>query len=281
MGEPKLSGTTPTTPREAAGLLAATADLRTGARRHMDGARVALFGCGLLALAAVPIGRYAYNFGAHGRYLGSYPAFAYSELIGLCVEHTPGQPCLEGEFDGAVLRCLAWGSWFLVLPLAWFLFARWYRRRGEERGIVPRRRAWTVVTAVLSGMFGFVVLWIAFGADLGFTSSPSLVDRILDYASSPWYLMGAGLLVLGVVERSRTAVLTGLVHTLLLTAYLAADWGTGLVPWTRPEHPEWLDGPQAKALLLALVLLAGAAVAWAAPVRGGGRAARGADRLDP
>ncbi len=75
----------------------------------MRGSWVPLLGFGLLALAAVPFAGNAFNFGAHGRFLGSYPAFAYAELTGLCVVHTPGTPCLEGEFDGAVLRFPAWG----------------------------------------------------------------------------------------------------------------------------------------------------------------------------
>ena len=72
-----------------------------------------------------------------GADIGSYPAFAYAELTGLCVVHEPGAPCLKGEFDGAFLRFAAWGVWFALLPLAWFAIARWYRLRGEARGSSP------------------------------------------------------------------------------------------------------------------------------------------------
>ncbi len=42
---------------------------------------------------------------------------------------------------------------------------------------------------------------------------------------------------------------------LLLSCYLAAPWGSGWTPWNHPAAPGWVDGPQAKALLLAGVLL--------------------------
>jgi hypothetical protein len=107
----------------AAALLAAAESLRARTRTQTNGAWTPLLGFGLLALAATPVARYAFNFGAHGRSIASYPAFAYAELTGLCVVHEPGTPCLKGEFDGAVLRFAAWGVWFALLPLAWFVGA--------------------------------------------------------------------------------------------------------------------------------------------------------------
>lgn len=100
----------------AAGLLAAAEGLRARTRTQLNGSWAPLLGFGLLALAAAPVARYAFNFGAHGRSIASYPAFAHAELIGLCVVHEPGTPCLEGEFDGAILRFTAWGVWFALLP---------------------------------------------------------------------------------------------------------------------------------------------------------------------
>nr|BEK64852.1 hypothetical protein KPHV_20790 [Kitasatospora purpeofusca] len=127
---------------DPADLLAATEGLSARARRRLSGAGVPLLGFGLLALAAVPIAREAYNFGATGRTVTSYPAFAYAEYNDLCVQHgAPDSPCVTSDFDGAILRLLAWGIWFALLPLAWFALARWYRRRGEARGIVPHRGA--------------------------------------------------------------------------------------------------------------------------------------------
>ncbi|MFF9685271.1 hypothetical protein [Streptomyces sp. NPDC014623] len=73
--------------------------------------------------------------------------------------------------------------------------------------------------------------------------------------ASPWYLAGIGLIALGLVERSWIAAVAGASHALLLTGYLGASWGSGWLPWQHPAHPGWTDGPQAKALLLAAVLL--------------------------
>ncbi|WP_258308193.1 hypothetical protein [Streptomyces sp. NWU339] len=124
VGKPSLSSGGPEPGAYVADLLATTEGLRARTRAQMNGSWISLLGFGLLALAAAPVARYAFNFGAHGRNVGSYPAFAYAELTGLCVVHEPGTPCLEGEFGGAVLRFVAWGVWFALLPLAWFAFAR-------------------------------------------------------------------------------------------------------------------------------------------------------------
>ncbi|MEU3614268.1 hypothetical protein ABZ725_18360 [Streptomyces sp. NPDC006872] len=216
-----------------------------------------LLGLGLLALAAAPVARYAFNFGAHGRNVASYPDFAYAELTGLCVVHEPGTPCLEGEFDGAALRFTAWGVWFALLPLAWFVFARWYRLRGETRGIVPRRRGWTGVTAVATAGVLAALLLFLFGRN-----QPLQVDLLSNSYASPWYLVGVGLLALGVAERSWIATTAGTAHALLLTGYLGASWGSGWLPWLHPADPGWTDGPQAKALLLAAVLLVAGLAEW-------------------
>ncbi|MET8113543.1 hypothetical protein [Streptomyces prasinus] len=233
-----------------AALLAATEGLRTRTRAQTNGSWVALLGFGLLALAAAPVARYAFNFGAHGRNVMSYPSFAYAELIGLCVVHETGTPCLEGEFDGAVLRFVAWGVWFALLPLAWFAFARWYRLRGEARGIVPRRSVWIRVTAVVTAVITAVLLALLFSGN----SSWEFAVLENSYAT-PWYLVGIGFVALGVIERSWIAAAAGAVHALVLTGYLGASWGSGWLPWKHPAHPGWADGPQAKALLLAAVLL--------------------------
>ncbi|MFF3565909.1 hypothetical protein ACFYXS_38375 [Streptomyces sp. NPDC002574] len=73
--------------------------------------------------------------------------------------------------------------------------------------------------------------------------------------ASPWYLVGIGLLALGMAERSWIAAAAGTAHAVLLTGYLGASWGSGWLPWEHPTHPAWTDGPQVKALLLAAVLL--------------------------
>ncbi|MEF9904814.1 hypothetical protein [Streptomyces sp. P9-A2] len=235
-------------------LLAATEGLRTRTRAQTNGSWVALLGFGLLTLAAAPVARYAFNFGAHGRNVMSYPAFAYAEVTGLCVVHETGTPCLEGEFDGAVLRFVAWGVWFVLLPLAWFAFARWYRLRGEARGIVPRRSVWIRATAVAAAVAAAVITATLLA--LLFSGNPSWEFEVLENSyATPWYLVGIGLVALGMIERSWIAAAAGAAHALLLTGYLGASWGSGWLPWWRPSHPGWADGPQTKALLLAAVLL--------------------------
>ncbi|MFJ4849012.1 MULTISPECIES: hypothetical protein [unclassified Streptomyces] len=224
----------------------------------MNGSWVSLLGFAFLALAASPVARYAFNFGAHGRNVGSYPAFAYAELSDLCVVHELGAPCVRGEFDGAVLRFAAWGVWFALLPLAWFVFARWYRLRGEDRGVVPRRGMWVRTTAVATAAITTALMALLFGGD-----QPWEVVLLENSYVSPWYLVGLGLVALGTAERSWIAVAAGTAHALLLTGYLGASWGSGWLPWQHPAHPDWTDGPQAKALLLAAILLLAGLAEWA------------------
>lgn len=245
-GGPDASGAR----ERAAGLLAATEGLRARTRTQVNGSWVPLLGFGLLALVAAPIAEYAYNFGAHGRYVGSYPAFAYAELTGLCVVHEPGTPCLQGEFDGAVLRFAGWGVWFALLPLAWIACARWYRVRGEKRGVVPRLWGWAGVVAVAA-----VAVTAALGALLFGRNQPWEVEMLENTYATPWYLVGIGLLALGLTERSWATAAAGAAHALLLTGYLSASWGTGWLPWVHPARQGALDGPGTKALLLAAVLL--------------------------
>ncbi|MFC9844364.1 hypothetical protein ACFWFF_17860 [Streptomyces sp. NPDC060223] len=243
----------------AAALLAATEGLRARTRTQTNGAWTPLLGFGLLALAAIPVARYAFNFGAHGRDIGSYPLFAYAELTGLCVVHEPGTPCLKGEFDGAVLRFAAWGVWFALLPLAWFVFARWYRLRGEARGVVPRRGMWVRATAAATTVITAALVALLFGKD-----QPWEAVLLENSYASPWYLVGIGLLALGIAERSWIVAAAGIAHALLLTGYLGASWGSGWLPWQHPTHPGWADGPQVKAFLLAAVLLLAGLCEWTA-----------------
>lgn len=243
-------------------LLAETEGLRARARTRLRGSGVPLLGFGVLALAAVPISGQAYNFGANGRSVTSYPSFAYSELIDLCVSHTPDGVCRTGEFDGAVLRFLAWGVWYALLPLAWLALARWYRRRGEARGIVPHRGGWTGAAVGIGVLLTAVLLYLVLAHRVPFTLSV-----LANTYASPWYVVGIGLIVLGTTERSPLATAAGLAHTALLTAYLAAPWESGWLPWLDRGDGGWADGPQPKALLLAAVLLAAGLAQWTAAHR--------------
>ncbi|MCX5214345.1 hypothetical protein OG689_34655 [Kitasatospora sp. NBC_00240] len=251
MGTPVVSGTEGSGAQIGpAQLLAGTEKLRARVRTQLDGSWSALVGFGLLTLAAAPIARHAFNFGASGRSVESYPAFAYAELTGLCVVHGPGDPCRSDEFDGSVLNFAAWGVWFAVLPLAWVACARWYRSRGESRGIVPRLGAWTRITAAATALVLaalFALLW--------FREQPWEIMLLENRYASPWYLVGVGLVALGLLERSWITVGAGLVHTVLLSTFLGASWGSSWLPWVHPERAGWADGPQLKALLLAAVLL--------------------------
>ncbi|GAA1382017.1 hypothetical protein GCM10009639_00730 [Kitasatospora putterlickiae] len=243
---------------DPAELLAATEGLRARARTRLRGSGVPLLAFGLLALAAVPIARETYNFPPDGRSITSYPTFAYSEHIGLCVPHSLDGPCLAGEFDGAILRFAGWGLWYALLPLAWFALARWYRRRGETRGIVPHRRAWLGTAAVAGVLIAAIpVVLLRFARRV----PDSLSFLANDYAS-PWYVVGIGLLVLGLTERNRLVAGTGLAHAALLTAYLSGLWGSGWLPGLDHFDGSWANGPQPKALLLAAVLLAPGLAQW-------------------
>ncbi|MFF4778166.1 hypothetical protein [Microtetraspora fusca] len=240
-------------------LLAEHHALRSSVRRHLRGSWGPLLGFGLVSLAAVPIARDAFNFGAHGRSVASYPLFAYAELKGVCRVRFEGGPCDAHEFDGSVLRFLAWGLWFAVLPLLWMAFARWYRRRGEIRGIMPRRRPWLSAVAltfalVVTASLARVLLW----------EQPGNLSFVEDTYASPWYVVGAGLLVLGVLERRWITAAAGMCHAALLSAYLASTWGAGWLPWASPAEPGWIDGPEFKALLLAAILLVAGFTEWAA-----------------
>ncbi|MGW4233531.1 hypothetical protein ACWEF9_30450 [Streptomyces sp. NPDC004980] len=260
----------------AAAVLAATEGLRTRTRMQLNGSWVPLLVFGILGLMAVPVAEYAFNFGSHGRNIASYPLFAYAELSGLCVVHEPGTPCLKGEFDGATLRFVGWGVWFGLLPLAWLACARWYRLRGESRGVVPRRRAWIGSTVVGTATVLTALLMLLFSRN-----QPWGAELLGNSYASPWYLVGLGLLVLGLTERSRTAVAAGAAHALLLTAYLGASWGSGWIPWEHPAHPGWADGPQMKAFLLAAVLLLPGLARWAAVRRRTGRPGEGTRTVAP
>ncbi|MFC5662734.1 hypothetical protein ACFP3U_07015 [Kitasatospora misakiensis] len=243
-------------------LLAAAEGLRARARTRLRGEGVPLLGFGLLALAAAPIAGQAYNFGANGRSIDSYPAFAYAQLTGLCVPHAPGADCEPGEFDGAVLRFLGWGVWFALLPLAWFALARWYRRRGEARGIVPHRSAWLGATAGAGVLVAAVLMALLFADRM-----PFALSVLGNTYASPWYVVGIGLLVLGLTERSPLVAGAGAVHTGLLTGYLSASWDSGWLPWLHRSGSDWADGPGLKALLLAGVLLAAGLAQWTAARR--------------
>ncbi|MFE7532598.1 hypothetical protein ACFU7Y_43960 [Kitasatospora sp. NPDC057542] len=246
-------------------LLAETEGLRARARTRLRGSGVPLLGFGLLALAAAPISGQAYNFGANGRSVDSYPLFAYSELIDLCVSHTPDGPCQTGEFDGAVLRFLAWGVWYALLPLAWLALARWYRRRGEARGIVPHRSGWIGAAVGVGILVSAVLLALLFAHRV-----PFALSMLVNTYASPWYVVGIGLVVLGLAERSPLVTAAGLAHAALLTAYLAAPWESGWLPWLDRGDGGWADGPQSKALLLAAVLLAAGLAQWTAARRAPG-----------
>ncbi|MET9398683.1 hypothetical protein [Kitasatospora sp. NPDC002965] len=247
------------TTNDAARLLADAEGLRARTRTRLSGSGVPLLLFGTLALLAVPVARHAFNFGSSARSLISYPAFAYAELTGLCVSHSAGGGCEADEFLGSAIRFLAWGTWYAVLPLTWLGLSRWYRLRGEERGVVPHRAGWLGPVALGSvAVLGVLLLLITMRRQSLFLS---LLGN--NYAS-PWYLVGIGLVALGVVERNRVVAFAGLAHALLLTAYLAAPWGSSLLPWVQTDGSRWIDGPQPKALLLAAILLAAGTAQWRA-----------------
>jgi hypothetical protein len=85
--------------------------------------------------------------------------------------------------------------------------------------------------------------------------------------AAPWYLVGIGLLVLGMAERSWIAIAACIAHVVVLTSYLGASWGSGWLPWEHATRPGRTDGPRAKALVLASILLLAALAEYEAAHR--------------
>lgn len=122
---------------------------------------------------------------------------------------------------------------------------------------MPRRGAW-----LGAGLGAAVLVTAVLLALLLARRQAAALDVLANAYASPWYVVGTGLLVLGLVERSWTVVGAALSHIALLTAYLGAPWGSGWNPWMAADGSGWADGPQLKAFLLAAILLGTGLAQW-------------------
>jgi hypothetical protein len=170
----------------------------------------------IAALLLASIALYRYPFGQTSSISADYPFWA-------------------GVADEQRSPMLSYLFWFLGTPLVVALTAAWYRRRERESGM---RVAWPLFAA--AGLGVLVLLAILAAAPTG-PQSDALV------ASGPWWPgfltpllpVAAGVVALGVAERSRSLVAAG-VWIGLMAVWLCQWAPLGTVPGgmlsLRPGH---------------------------------------------
>jgi len=245
-------------------LLDHVSQLRRQARARSRGAWLPLVVFALLTLASTLLYRQPfYILSAGGGYSVERPNYA-------------GLPWSERS------AALSIAFWLVLAPLCYLGCARWYQRRAERRGVSLRWQTW--VWAGL-GLFGVLVV-VLVGQRLGwlrlpYYGPPSGGMSTFPSALSPLLAIALGLLVLARVERSRSVALTAILYGGLAT--MMNLYGLGEIPpWILPPLGGSNDafvaaGPNL--ILLASILLLGAAITGRRRAGSGLRVARQASRL--
>jgi hypothetical protein len=246
-------------------LLDHVSQLRRQARARSRGAWLPLVVFALLTLASTLLYRQPfYILSAGGRYSVEFPNYA-------------GLPWSERS------PALSIAFWLVLAPLCYLGCARWYQRRAERSGVSLRWQTWVwaslalfgvLVVALVGQRLGWLRLPYGYGPPIGGMSTfPS--------ALSPLLAIALGLLVLARVERSRSVALTAILYGGLAT--MMNLYGLGEIPpWILPPLGGSNDafvaaGPNL--ILLASILLLGAAITGRRRAGSGLRVARQASRL--
>jgi hypothetical protein len=256
---------TPDEPPDA--LLDHVSQLRRQARARSRGAWLPLLVFALLTLATTLLYRqpfYTLPASGGGGYSFELPSYA-------------GLPWSQRS------AALSIAFWLVLAPLCYLGCALWYHWRAERRGVSLRWQTW--VWAGL-GLFGVLVV-VLVGQRLGWLRlpyyGPPRGGMLYGPGSalSPLLAIALGLLVLARVERSRGVAVTAIVYGGLATVMNL--YGLGQIPpWIVPPLGGSNDafvaaGPNL--LLLASILLVGAAMTGRPKARSARRAARPASRL--
>ncbi|MCW6008063.1 hypothetical protein K1W54_26485 [Micromonospora sp. CPCC 205371] len=188
----------------------------------------------IAALLLASIALYRWPFGQTSSIVAEYPFWA-------------------GVADEQRSPMLSYLFWFLGTPLVVGLTAAWYRRRERVSGM---RVAWPLFAA--AGLGVLVLLAVLAAAPSG--PQPDALS-----AAGPWWPgfltpllpVAAGVVALGVAERSRALVAAG-VWIALMAVWLCQWWPLGTIPGgmlsLRPGH---------YLVVMALPLLVFAAVRYA------------------
>jgi hypothetical protein len=170
--------------------------------------------------------------------------------------------------------------WLVLAPLCYLGCALWYHWRAERRGVSLRWQTW--VWAGL-GLFGVLMLMLVGQRLVEPRLSSGLFEgrmQYLDAALSPLLAIALGLLVLARVERSRGVAVTAILYGGLATVMNL--YGLGQIPpWILPPlggSNDALVAAGPNLLLLAAILLVGAAMTGRPRARSAHRAARPASR---
>jgi hypothetical protein len=258
------SPTQPTPGERPDALLDHVSRLRRQARARSRGAWLPLVVFALLTLASTLYRQPFYILSAGGGYGVELPNYA-------------GLPWSQRS------AALSLAFWLVLAPLCYLGCARWYHRRAERRGVSLRWQTW--VWAGL-GLFGVLVV-VLVGQRLGWLRLPYYgppsggMWYAPGSALSPLLAIALGLLVLARVERSRGVALTAIVYGGLAT--LMNLYGLGEIPpWILPPLGGSNDafvaaGPNL--ILLASILLFGAAITGRPKARSARRVARQVSRL--
>lgn len=254
---------TPDEPPDA--LLDHLSHLRHQARARSRGAWLPLLVFALLTLASTLLYRqpfYTLSASGGGEYSLELPSYA-------------GLPWSQRS------AALSITFWLVLAPLCYLGCALWYHWRAERSGVSLRWQTWFWTGLRLSGVLVVVLV----GQRLGWLPLPyGPPSGGMLYgpsgALSPLLAIALGLLVLARVERSRGVAVTAIVYGGLATVMNL--YGLGQIPpWILPPLGGSNDafvaaGPNL--LLLAAVLLLGAAMTGRRWARSARRVARPASR---